>query len=169
MLQHSNVSATNIPATESEACGVAQISRNWADLVKRARAKQLAPDEFQSGTFTISNLGNFGADIFDAILPPGVASAGVQGTPSMLFVLRSKPLCRCLTTIAGYVWYVSITMWDHGKPVFMSPFLAVLRWICQEISLQSTAVPSRQCINCSPFVALQAQPQSWLWEAASPL
>jgi hypothetical protein len=52
--------------------GVSQISRNWADLVKRARAKQLAPDEFQSGTFTISNLGNFGADTFDAILPPGV-------------------------------------------------------------------------------------------------
>ena len=49
-----------------------QISRNWADLVKRARAKQLSPDEFQSGTFTISNLGNFGADIFDAILPPGM-------------------------------------------------------------------------------------------------
>ena len=49
-----------------------QISRNWADLVKRARAKQLAPDEFQSGTFTISNLGNFGADTFDAILPPGM-------------------------------------------------------------------------------------------------
>ena len=46
-----------------------------ADLVKRARAKQLAPDEFQSGTFTISNLGNFGADIFDAILPPGGALA----------------------------------------------------------------------------------------------
>ena len=39
--------------------------------VKRARAKQLAPDEFNSGTFTISNLGNFGADSFDAILPPG--------------------------------------------------------------------------------------------------
>ncbi len=53
----------------------AQISRNWADLVKRARAKQLSPDEFQSGTFTISNLGNFGADIFDAILPPGMDSS----------------------------------------------------------------------------------------------
>jgi hypothetical protein len=39
--------------------------------VKRARSKQLQPDEFMSGTFTISNLGNFGADSFDAILPPG--------------------------------------------------------------------------------------------------
>lgn len=49
-----------------------QLSRNWADLVKRARGKQLAPDEYNSGTFTISNLGMFGVDTFDAILPPGV-------------------------------------------------------------------------------------------------
>jgi hypothetical protein len=41
--------------------------------VKRARSKQLQPDEFMSGTFTISNLGNFGADSFDAILPPGAS------------------------------------------------------------------------------------------------
>ena len=45
--------------------------RNWADLVKRARSKQLQPDEFNSGTFTISNLGMFGVETFDAILPPG--------------------------------------------------------------------------------------------------
>ncbi len=39
--------------------------------VKRARAKQLSPDEYNSGTFTISNLGMFGVESFDAILPPG--------------------------------------------------------------------------------------------------
>lgn len=39
--------------------------------MKRARSKQLAPDEYNSGNFTISNLGMFGADTFDAILPPG--------------------------------------------------------------------------------------------------
>jgi pyruvate dehydrogenase E2 component (dihydrolipoamide acetyltransferase) len=39
--------------------------------VKRARGKQLAPDEYNSGTFTISNLGMYGVDTFDAILPPG--------------------------------------------------------------------------------------------------
>ena len=49
--------------------------------MKRARAKQLAPDEFQSGTFTISNLGNFGADIFDAILPPGAAPCAARCSP----------------------------------------------------------------------------------------
>ena len=39
--------------------------------MKRARSKQLAPDEFNSGTFTISNMGMYGPDAFDAILPPG--------------------------------------------------------------------------------------------------
>lgn len=47
------------------------MSRQWADLVKRARSKQLAPDEYNSGTFAVSNLGMFGVDSFDAILPPG--------------------------------------------------------------------------------------------------
>jgi pyruvate dehydrogenase E2 component (dihydrolipoamide acetyltransferase) len=47
------------------------LSRAWKDLVDRARAKQLQPDEYSSGGFTISNLGMFGVDRFDAILPPG--------------------------------------------------------------------------------------------------
>nr|WP_245817395.1 dihydrolipoamide acetyltransferase family protein [Hydrococcus rivularis] len=47
------------------------LSRTWKDLVDRARAKQLQPEEYNSGTITISNLGMFGVDRFDAILPPG--------------------------------------------------------------------------------------------------
>jgi pyruvate dehydrogenase E2 component (dihydrolipoamide acetyltransferase) len=47
------------------------LSRNWKSLVERARAKQLQPEEYSTGTFTISNLGMFGVDRFDAILPPG--------------------------------------------------------------------------------------------------
>ena len=50
------------------------LSRTWKDLVNRARAKQLQPDEYNSGTFTLSNLGMFGVDRFDAILPPGQGS-----------------------------------------------------------------------------------------------
>lgn len=56
---------------DADKTDIYQISRNWADLVKRARVKKLAPDEFNSGTFTVSNLGMYGADTFDAILPPG--------------------------------------------------------------------------------------------------
>jgi len=50
------------------------LSRNWKGLVDRARAKQLQPDEYNSGTFTISNLGMFGVDRFDAILPPNTGA-----------------------------------------------------------------------------------------------
>jgi len=50
------------------------LSRNWKSLVERAKAKQLQPEEYNSGTFTISNLGMFGVEIFDAILPPGQGS-----------------------------------------------------------------------------------------------
>ncbi len=50
------------------------LSRTWKDLVARSRSKQLAPEEYNSGTFTLSNLGMFGVDSFDAILPPGQGS-----------------------------------------------------------------------------------------------
>jgi len=50
------------------------LSRNWKTLVERARAKQLQPEEYNTGTFTLSNLGMFGVDRFDAILPPGQGS-----------------------------------------------------------------------------------------------
>ena len=50
------------------------LSRTWKDLVNRARSKQLQPDEYSTGTFTISNLGMFGVSSFDAILPPGQGS-----------------------------------------------------------------------------------------------
>jgi pyruvate dehydrogenase E2 component (dihydrolipoamide acetyltransferase) len=50
------------------------LSRSWKDLVDRARTKQLQPDEYSTGTFTLSNLGMFGVDRFDAILPPGQGS-----------------------------------------------------------------------------------------------
>ncbi len=47
------------------------LSRAWKDLVERSRAKQLQPQEYNSGTFTLSNLGMYGVDKFDAILPSG--------------------------------------------------------------------------------------------------
>ncbi|NJK33790.1 MAG: 2-oxo acid dehydrogenase subunit E2 [Oscillatoriales cyanobacterium SM2_2_1] len=50
------------------------LSRTWKSLVERARAKQLQPHEYSTGTFTISNLGMFGVDRFDAILPPGTGA-----------------------------------------------------------------------------------------------
>ncbi len=59
------------------------LSRTWQDLVERSRTKQLKPDEYTSGTFTLSNLGMYGVDRFDAILP--------QGQGSILAVGASRP------------------------------------------------------------------------------
>ncbi|MBR8834242.1 MAG: 2-oxo acid dehydrogenase subunit E2 [Stigonema ocellatum SAG 48.90 = DSM 106950] len=50
------------------------LSRDWKSLVERARSKKLQPEEYNSGTFTVTNLGMFGVDRFDAILPPGQGS-----------------------------------------------------------------------------------------------
>ena len=75
-----------------------EISRRWKDLVERARRKQLQPEEYTSGTFTLSNLGMFGVDRFDAILPPGqgailavgAARPTVVATPEKAIAIRSQ-------------------------------------------------------------------------------
>ena len=46
------------------------ISLTVKDLATRARTKKLKPEEYQGGTFTVSNLGSYGIDQFDAIINP---------------------------------------------------------------------------------------------------
>lgn len=48
-----------------------EIAERTKDLAERARAGKLNPDEFQGGTFTISNMGMLGVDQFTAIINPG--------------------------------------------------------------------------------------------------
>ena len=67
----------------TDSTDIYSLARNWADLVARARSKQLKPEEYSTGTFTLSNLGMFGVDRFDAILPPG--------TGAILAVAASRP------------------------------------------------------------------------------
>ncbi len=45
----------------AEQKGLAQIAAEAKDLAERARTKKLKPEEFQGGTFSISNLGMFGS------------------------------------------------------------------------------------------------------------
>ncbi len=51
-----------------------EISLEVKDLAVRARSKKLKPDEYQGGTFTVSNLGSYGIDSFDAIINPPQAA-----------------------------------------------------------------------------------------------
>jgi pyruvate dehydrogenase E2 component (dihydrolipoamide acetyltransferase) len=74
------------------------LSRSWKDLVDRARLKQLQPDEYSTGTFTLSNLGMFGVDSFDAIVPPGMGAIlaigasqpQVVATPDGMFGVKTR-------------------------------------------------------------------------------
>lgn len=59
------------------------ISGEMKDLATRARARQLAPAEYQGGTAAVSNLGMFGIEAFTAIINPPHATilavgAGVE-------------------------------------------------------------------------------------------
>jgi pyruvate dehydrogenase E2 component (dihydrolipoamide acetyltransferase) len=69
-----------------------QIGRAWKELVAKARSKSLSPAEYNSGNFTVSNLGMYGVDCFDAILPPG------QG--AILAIGASK---KCVVPVDGMI------------------------------------------------------------------
>jgi pyruvate dehydrogenase E2 component (dihydrolipoamide acetyltransferase) len=47
-----------------------EISEAAKDLASRARNKRMKPEEFQGGSFTVSNLGGYGVDSFSAIINP---------------------------------------------------------------------------------------------------
>ncbi|KAL2324727.1 hypothetical protein Fmac_023785 [Flemingia macrophylla] len=64
---------------DADKVDVYSLSRKWKELVDKARAKQLQPHEYSTGTFTLSNLGMFGVDRFDAILPPGTGAIMAVG------------------------------------------------------------------------------------------
>jgi pyruvate dehydrogenase E2 component (dihydrolipoamide acetyltransferase) len=49
---------------------VVAIASEVRELAAKARAKKLKPEEFQDGTFSISNLGMFGIDSFSAVINP---------------------------------------------------------------------------------------------------
>ncbi|MCY4049351.1 MAG: pyruvate dehydrogenase complex dihydrolipoamide acetyltransferase [Hyphomicrobiales bacterium] len=53
-----------------ESKGLSQISTESRDLITRARERKLDPEEYEGGTFTISNLGMFGIREFTAVINP---------------------------------------------------------------------------------------------------
>ncbi|BFZ56454.1 pyruvate dehydrogenase complex dihydrolipoamide acetyltransferase component (E2) [Savitreella phatthalungensis] len=68
-----------------QAKGLSTISNTTKELAKKARDGKLKPDEYQGGTFTISNLGMFGIDSFTAIInPPQACILAVGETKDVL-------------------------------------------------------------------------------------
>lgn len=67
-----------VPKTDT--LGLTEISTKMKDLATRARDGKLSPEEYQGGSFCISNLGMFGINEFSAVInPPQAAILAVGG------------------------------------------------------------------------------------------
>lgn len=84
---------------------IMELGENWKELVQKAKEGRLAPDEYNSGTFTISNLGMFGVSQFDAILPSGMGGIlAIGGTSEQIVpcgkaVLGMKKVSKMTVTL----------------------------------------------------------------------
>ncbi len=85
---------------QAEMKTLSQISTEMRDLAARAKEGKLKPEEFQGGSFSLSNLGMFGVDEFNAIINPpqagilavgaGVEQAVVKGSEiSVATIMRA--------------------------------------------------------------------------------
>jgi pyruvate dehydrogenase E2 component (dihydrolipoamide acetyltransferase) len=90
----------------AETKGLAEIAKASKDLAERARTRKLKPEEFQGGTFTVSNLGMFGIKSFNSIInePQGcIMSVGVG---------EKRPIVRGDQLAIATVMTVTLTC-DH--------------------------------------------------------
>jgi len=84
-----------------------EISEQVKDLASRARNKRMKPEEFQGGTFTVSNLGGMGIDSFSAVINPPQGFILAIGKVTKIPVIDD-----CDQIVAGH--RMSITMsCDH--------------------------------------------------------
>jgi len=69
--------------------GLSDINNVVKDLANRAKDNKLKPEEFQGGSFTISNLGMFGITEFSAVInPPQACILAVGGGISKIYPPR---------------------------------------------------------------------------------
>ncbi len=83
-----------------------QISQQVKDFAARARDKKLLPNEFDGGTITVSNLGAWGIDSFDAIVNPPQAVILSVGT------IVQKPVVKDGEIVVGQRMNIGVSC-DH--------------------------------------------------------
>jgi pyruvate dehydrogenase E2 component (dihydrolipoamide acetyltransferase) len=84
-----------------------EISEAAKDLAHRARNKRMKPEEFQGGSFTVSNLGGMGIDSFSAIINPP------QGFILAIGAISKKPVIdNCDQIVVGHRMSISMSC-DH--------------------------------------------------------
>ena len=80
---------------------LSEISAQVRGFAERARNNQLTPGELQGGTFTITNLGNFGIDAFTPIInPPESAILGVGRILKKPVVHEDEIVVRSMLTLS---------------------------------------------------------------------
>ena len=80
---------------------LSEISEQVKSFAERARGNQLTPGELQGGTFTITNLGNFGIDAFTPIInPPESAILGVGRILKKPVVHNDEVVIRSMLTLS---------------------------------------------------------------------
>ena len=93
-----------VPAADGKSLG--SIARMTKDLGKRAREGGLTPEEYQGGTFTISNLGMFDVDEFIAVINPPQAAILAVGS------VHETPVVKNGKVKVGNVMKVTLSA-DH--------------------------------------------------------
>ena len=73
---------------KAETKGLKQISEEVRDMAGRARSKKLKPEEYQGGTFSVSNLGMFGITSFASIVNQPQGAIMSVGAGEMRAVVR---------------------------------------------------------------------------------
>ena len=76
----------------ADAKGLAVISNEMKDLADRARAGKLKPEEFQGGTFSVSNLGMYGIREFAAVINPPQGAILAVGAGEQRAVVKDGAL-----------------------------------------------------------------------------
>ena len=84
----------------AEEKGLAQISNEVKSLAERARAKKLKPQEYEGGSFAISNLGMFGIKNFTAVInPPHAGILAVGAGEARAVVTNGKVEAATVMTV----------------------------------------------------------------------
>jgi len=80
---------------------LAQLSARRSEIVARAQAGKLSLDDLSGGTFTISNLGMYGVDAFNAIVnPPQAAILAVSRIADRVVALNGQPAVQPMLTFS---------------------------------------------------------------------
>jgi pyruvate dehydrogenase E2 component (dihydrolipoamide acetyltransferase) len=80
---------------DADTKSIVEIATEIRELAGRARSRKLRPDEYQGGTFTISNLGMYGIEEFTAIInPPNSAILAVSAAMPKPVVLDGAVVVR---------------------------------------------------------------------------